>query len=55
MIFGRRQHAIVKGSLGARLTCLVRGGHVLYWNLEFGNLWCGECGGIWHLPTDPFS
>lgn len=38
------------------LRCWLRGGHVLYRNQEFGELWChGPCAGIWHLPNDPWS
>lgn len=31
-----------------RKKCLyLYGGHRVYWNTEFGNLWCYRCGSVW--------
>lgn len=55
LILGRKQNELVGPRLHARITCWFRGGHLLYWNKEFGDLWCADCGGVWRLGSDPFS
>lgn len=55
LLIGRKQNELSRPRLRDRLRCWWRGGHLFYWNQEFGDLWCGDCGGVWHLPRDPFT
>lgn len=55
LILGRDQRELERPRLRDRIRCWLRGGHELYYNREFGEMWCkGPCGGIWHLdpPVD---
>lgn len=52
-LFAKNEN-MVPVTFQARLACLIQGGHDVYFNTEFGGLWCYKCGAAWECdpPVD---